>query len=570
MRRALLVILVLVAVAAVAVFGALKLIPDSVYREEITKAAHEATGRDVTIEGGIGISLYPVLGVKAEGVTLANAPGFAAPYFARMKELDAGVKLWPLFSGKVEIARFALVEPEIALEVDAKGNNNWTFETAEKKAVEPEEEDGGGAELSELSLGTMRLVDGQVSYANKQSGEKWQASDINLAVSLPNLDAPLNVDGDAKWKGQAVSLALKAEKPRALFDGEASPVALDVKSALLKLAFAGDAKTGDALTLSGPLDLSTPSLRKLLSWLSEPGSSNSGGEGKTFGAFAIKGDLALKGDVTRIDNAVLSLDGMNGKGKLSVNSAPARPRPLIAANFALDRLDVDSLSRGLERARRAKRRRWRGGGGTIPRYGRLVRRAHGFLRPQIRRCGSQAQRRQSDVQRHDLQQRDAWRSSAGRRADGQSARSQALWRQGRGEDRARWQRRHTVAALRSRLQRHRARAVLARHGRVHGPFGHRRARDHDDEPRHKRARHRAEPERRRHAQGHERHAARRRSHGHDARHLGRHQSLGRHGRLQRRLPRRCRGRRAQDRVLRARRNLRHSERRAHEQGSRRW
>lgn len=236
MRRALLVILVLVAVVAVAVFGALTLIPDSVYRDEITKAAHEATGRDVTIEGGIGISLYPVLGAKAEGVTLSNAPGFSAPYFARMKELDAGVKLWPLFSGKVEIARFALVEPEIALEVDAKGNNNWTFEPAEKKAAEPEEKGAGGgaAGLSELSLGTMRLVDGQVSYANKQSGEKWQASDINLAVSLLNLDQPLNVDGDAKWKGEAVSLALKAEKPRALFEGGASPVALDVNSDLLE------------------------------------------------------------------------------------------------------------------------------------------------------------------------------------------------------------------------------------------------------------------------------------------------------------------------------------------------
>jgi len=340
MRRVLIVIAALLAVIAIAVVGALTLIPDSVYRDEIKKAAKEATGRDVDIAGGIGLSLYPVLGVKAEDVTLANAPGFNALFFARMKELDAGVKLWPLFSGKVEIARFALVEPDIALEVDAKGNNNWTFETAAKKAPEAEEK-GAGGELSELSLGTMRLVDGHVSYDNRQSREKWEASDINLAVSLPNLDEPLNVDGGAKWKGQAVSLALKAEKPRALFDGQSSPVVLDVKSDLVKLAFAGEAATGKELSLSGPVDLSTPSLRKLLSWLSEP-PSELGAEGKTLGAFALKGLLSLKGDVTRVDNAALSLDGMTGKGKLSVNSASSRPRPFVDAALALDRLDVDS------------------------------------------------------------------------------------------------------------------------------------------------------------------------------------------------------------------------------------
>lgn len=336
MRRALIVIATLLVIVVAVIFAALALIPDSVYRDEIVKAANETTGRELTIAGGIGISIYPVLGVKAEDVTLANANGFNAPYFARMKALDAGVKLWPLFAGKVEIARFALVEPDIALEVDAKGDNNWTFETAEKPRAEPEEKvaEGEGTEISELSLGTMTLVDGHVSYANQQSGENWEASDINLAVSLRNLDEPLNVSGDAKWKGEAVSLAFKADKPRALFDGGASAISLDVKSSLLKLAFAGEAVAGDELALSGPLDLSTSNLRKLASWLSEPMAP-----GNTLGAFALKGALALKGDVTRIDNAELSLDGMKAKGKLAVNSKPARP--FVEAALAFDRLDLD-------------------------------------------------------------------------------------------------------------------------------------------------------------------------------------------------------------------------------------
>lgn len=360
MRRALIVIVALVAVIAVALFGALTLIPESVYHSEITKAAKNATGRDLTIEGGIGISLFPVLGVKAEGVTLSNAPGFAAPQFARMKELDAGVKLWPLLSGKVEIVRFVLVEPEIALEVDAKGNNNWTFESAEKPTAaaeeKPEAAREGGAELSDLSFGTLGLQNGRVSYANKQSGEKWEASDINLSVALPNLDEPLKVDGDARWKGERVNLALNAEKPRALLDGAASPVSLNVKADLLKLSFDGEATNGEALALSGPIDLSTPSLRKLLSWLSEPM-----GEGKTLGAFALKGDLTHKGDVSRIDNAALSLDGMKGNGKLSVNTAPARP--FIDATLALDRLDLDPYLGGASTASTKKSGSAGGGGG---------------------------------------------------------------------------------------------------------------------------------------------------------------------------------------------------------------
>lgn len=362
MRRALYALAAVAGVIAVVIatlLGALLFVPESVYRDEILKAAKDATGRELTIEGDIGLTLFPVLGVKVEGVTLANAPGFSAPHVARMKALDAGVRLWPLLKGRVEITRFVLVEPQIALEVDRAGKNNWTFDTGEAAGAPAPAAAGAkeGAGLEGLSLGTLRLVDGRVSYANAQSGERWEATDINLTVALADLDSPLGVEGEARWKGERVALRFNADKPRALMEGAASPVALAVSGDLVKLSFSGEATTGETTALSGPLSLETRSLRRLVSWLSEPMAP-----GSTLGPFSLKGDLALKDDVAAIDGALLSLDGMTAKGRLSADTGKARP--YVQATLSFDRLDLDSYLGGADEASAKPASSGSDGGGT--------------------------------------------------------------------------------------------------------------------------------------------------------------------------------------------------------------
>lgn len=65
--------IVVVLVAAVAI-GVLTLVDPNDFKEEIAAAAKENTGRELTIEGDMEMTLFPWLGVKIGKVTLGNAP----------------------------------------------------------------------------------------------------------------------------------------------------------------------------------------------------------------------------------------------------------------------------------------------------------------------------------------------------------------------------------------------------------------------------------------------------------------------------------------------------------------
>ena len=81
------------------------LIPASQYKAQIEASASQAVGREFKINGPIRFAFWPTLGVKAGDVTIANARGGKAPFFASIGELDIGVKPMPLLTGDIQIER---------------------------------------------------------------------------------------------------------------------------------------------------------------------------------------------------------------------------------------------------------------------------------------------------------------------------------------------------------------------------------------------------------------------------------------------------------------------------------
>ena len=117
-----LVVLVIVGGAIVA----LSFDPDSL-KSRIIAAVKQATGRDLTLQGRIRLSLALQPTLTVQGVSLANPPGFSRPQMATLERLDLKLALLPLLSHHVEIDRLVLVKPDIILERDAQGQPNWLF-----------------------------------------------------------------------------------------------------------------------------------------------------------------------------------------------------------------------------------------------------------------------------------------------------------------------------------------------------------------------------------------------------------------------------------------------------------
>lgn len=339
MRRLWIVIIAIIIAAPILLGIALNFVPDSVYRERITQAVKSATGRDLTIGGDIGVSFFP-LGVKVEDVALANPPEFGADSFATMRSLEAGVAILPLITGRIEIARFVLVEPKINLIVAEDGTNNWTFQSKEPEAAPdtPAPQDGG-RKIEEVSLGEVKLEDGAVSYTNRQTGESWAASAINIDVSLPSLDKPASLDGSAVWKGKEVKIGLKTGKPRAVMDGTGAPLTLNVDSELLKAEFEGTAAAGESPSLSGKTDLNVTSVRALSAWLAEPMAP-----GKGFGPLAIQGNLAYESQRIDFSDATVKFDSIDGTGRMFMRMGG--DRPYVNAELKVGTLDTSPYMGG--------------------------------------------------------------------------------------------------------------------------------------------------------------------------------------------------------------------------------
>ncbi|MEO1689559.1 MAG: AsmA family protein, partial [Pseudomonadota bacterium] len=122
--RGLVGVLALLALGAVAIWA---LLPAERIAQEAAARATALLGREVRVDGPVSARLLPVPGASLSGVTLANMEGGEAEAMARIETVHAGVALWPLLSGRVEIARLELDGAEIALEIAPDGRPNWSF-----------------------------------------------------------------------------------------------------------------------------------------------------------------------------------------------------------------------------------------------------------------------------------------------------------------------------------------------------------------------------------------------------------------------------------------------------------
>jgi AsmA protein len=316
------------------------LIPADRIKTQVVEQVKAATGRDLSIEGKVAVSVFPSLSVQVSKVALANPAGFGAKDLIRLGTLDVKLRLLPLLSGRLEVDSFVLIDPVISLEVTSEGQADWLFgvPAVDRPTQNPPAADGktGGAPLSNIHLGDVRIVNGRLLYVDDKAGRSETMEAINLQVSLTNLDQPLSAKGGLTWRGQAMTLGIDLGKPRVLLEGRGStPVAVTIASAPAKLSLAGEV-SGDDKALSGTVDLSVPSVRGLVTWatgkpLDAPGIG--------FGPLSVKGKLTLASRRITFSQTALTLDAIKAAGEVAIDNGGTKPQ--VKAALDVDTLDIN-------------------------------------------------------------------------------------------------------------------------------------------------------------------------------------------------------------------------------------
>ncbi|MDX1443268.1 MAG: AsmA family protein [Gammaproteobacteria bacterium] len=201
------------------------------FKPRIEQVVEDATGRELTIEGELSLSVFPWLGVELGATRLAQPEGFEGEAFARIEAVRVGVRLLPLLQKRLDVDRIELVSPVISLKRDAQGRTNWAdLADIGKETSGSEATASGKSELPEIQVAGFLLDNGRVEFADAQAGSAFSASNLRVetgSLGLP-VDTPVKVTGDVDMQQDGKqNLAMKlAIEGRAQADIESQQFAL--------------------------------------------------------------------------------------------------------------------------------------------------------------------------------------------------------------------------------------------------------------------------------------------------------------------------------------------------------
>ncbi|MFZ2168240.1 MAG: AsmA family protein, partial [Methylococcaceae bacterium] len=185
----------------IAVYTAPFFINPNEFKPEIAATVKERTGRDLTLEGELKLSIFPWLGIATGKMVLGNAAGFQDQPFATLEESNIKFKLLPLLTKKIEVSRIVLKGLALNLAKNPQGVSNWDDLTASGAAkttappsiVNNSKQDETDA-LAFFAIGGIALENARINWDDQQSGKHLVVKDINLNTDKFTFNEPFDAD----------------------------------------------------------------------------------------------------------------------------------------------------------------------------------------------------------------------------------------------------------------------------------------------------------------------------------------------------------------------------------------
>ncbi len=333
MRRAGLIVAIVLAVviAAAAIF--LATFNVNRYRGAIESQLERSLGRKVTL-GEMHLNLFP-LRIRVQNLAIGDDPAFATKNpFVQAQQLDVAVRLIPLLGGNVEIESLNLQRPVVELIKSQQGV--WNFSTL----GEASPQDGSSGRASSTSAGAQSQTEGQKGSASPASSSSGSGAQSAYPFSLANLTIS---------DGEVAVTDLHAHKPRTVYDHISAsvrdfamdkPFSLDVAAHLPgagkeEIRFQGEAgpvvrNQPAATPVRGTLDLKQVEIAALRKFLDSPALASMDG--------------VLSGQ-TKVSSTVGTL---TANGKISLQNARLNGRALgypITADYDInDNVSTDLVT----------------------------------------------------------------------------------------------------------------------------------------------------------------------------------------------------------------------------------
>lgn len=304
------------------------------YKSEIEMTASDLSDRKVTINGDLSLSILPSPSFSAEDVSVSNVEGGQATNFVSLKSVDVNVAFFPLLRGEVQVKKFILVEPVIAIEVDENGKGNWEFGTTDETSDD-------GASSTELSFEQFQIEDGQISFEDFTTGTQELVRAINASVSMDSLQGPFEVDGSARYKNLPVSTELMVGTIR---DGRKIPINLTAQllDGDVQLKFSGGVLPDETSPQAdGKINLDANEIGDLFLAVSLLDPENTNQNGPTYNQpLSLESTVAYGGDAVNISSVEFEMGESRGSGNITATFGELTR---FNGNLAVNSFDLDSF-----------------------------------------------------------------------------------------------------------------------------------------------------------------------------------------------------------------------------------
>ncbi len=158
------------------------------HKDWLTAEFREKTGRSLSLDGDINITLYPWLGLEANGLSLGNAQGFGDAPFLHVDYIKLRVKSIPLLREEYEVDTVHIRGAVINLARNEQGVSNWDGLIS---GDEPEH-DAPALPLASIILGGVAVENARVTWDDQQAAVRHDVSDLNISTAELEYGKPIN------------------------------------------------------------------------------------------------------------------------------------------------------------------------------------------------------------------------------------------------------------------------------------------------------------------------------------------------------------------------------------------
>ncbi len=323
----------------------------SSYKPSIISAVQDATGRRLTVDGDIEVTMLPELALKMSRVRFANVAGALSKDMLVANDMRMGIAFGDLLKGRLRLV-VTLNKPVVALEVTKDGNASWDF--APKRQVidnspliqnaipEKDKKTNSSSEEEshpfDLRLDSFLVKEGSLTFLDGRTGKTESVTNLNSEVSFASLKGPFFVKGEAELHKYPLMFDIVMRK-------------VEFKNAMAVAAKLHLSSLGGKVSLNGVVDYSTgsPELTGTLSARTENFATMSAYlTGITPKSLAKKFHVSgqLKGSLSQVvlSAAIFKLGSMQAEGETSLSWSDGLSGSL---RLTAESLDFDELLAGL-------------------------------------------------------------------------------------------------------------------------------------------------------------------------------------------------------------------------------